>query len=228
MPIPGAGNQAVTVPDAKNFYAIRPAPTYGMLFAVDSLLSRYGLELAFADPGYALGEIRRRLWQHGPSYFLGMRALQEDVFGPRDQLLDVHEAVMNRLQSLRPARELVITDPYIFTSSRKRDAGAYAADAAAHIRAALGGADPSILRFVAAYRSSDEEVREALALELGVKGNDLRVTWSEDFHDRFWIADGERGIIVGASLNKIGSKIFFVDTLSDADVAAVVNEVDAL
>lgn len=43
-----------------------------------------------------------------------------------------------------------------------------------------------------------------------------------------WIADGERGLIIGASLNKIGGKIFFVDELSRSDVKAVLDEVDEI
>lgn len=51
------------------------------------------------------------------------------------------------------------------------------------------------------------------------------MTWSKNFHDRFWIADRERGLIIGSSLNKIGSKIFLIDRLSEADVAAIVAEI---
>jgi hypothetical protein len=52
----------------------------------------------------------------------------------------------------------------------------------------------------------------------------MKVVRSRSFHDRFWIADRSRGTILGASLNKIGSRIFFIDALSDQDVGAVLSE----
>lgn len=56
--------------------------------------------------------------------------------------------------------------------------------------------------------------------------SEVRVVHSSDFHDRFWIADRKRGVIVGTSLNKIGRKVFFVDALSTSDTTDVVAEVE--
>lgn len=77
---------------------------------------------------------------------------------------------------------------------------------------------------------TDAKVRAAVEAELHSRAQDLTISVveSEDFHDRFWIADRARGLIVGTSLNKIGSRIFFVDELSDSDVAAVLAEVDLI
>ena len=57
---------------------------------------------------------------------------------------------------------------------------------------------------------------------------DIRIIESNDFHDRFWIADRERGLIIGTSLNQIGTRKFFVDELSQSDVAAVLAEEDTI
>jgi hypothetical protein len=77
---------------------------------------------------------------------------------------------------------------------------------------------------------NDDTVRTAVLDQLHARGQDLDITVveSHDFHDRFWIADRARGLVVGTSLNKIGSRIFFVDELSESDVAAVLAEVDAI
>lgn len=60
------------------------------------------------------------------------------------------------------------------------------------------------------------------------KYRDLLRIVSNDFHDRFWIADHARGIVVGTSLNQIGSKIFLVDELSKRDINAILDEPKAL
>lgn len=48
---------------------------------------------------------------------------------------------------------------------------------------------------------------------------DIRVFKSDDFHDRFWIIDDSKAFIVGASINGIGRKHFFVqdDYLTQKD-----------
>jgi len=48
---------------------------------------------------------------------------------------------------------------------------------------------------------------------------DIRVFKCDDFHDRFWIIDDSKAFIVGASINGIGRKHFFVqdDYLTQKD-----------
>ncbi len=48
---------------------------------------------------------------------------------------------------------------------------------------------------------------------------DIKVFKSDDFHDRFWIIDDSKAFIVGASINGIGRKHFFVqdDYLTQKD-----------
>lgn len=48
---------------------------------------------------------------------------------------------------------------------------------------------------------------------------DIKVFKSDDFHDRFWIIDDSKAFIVGASINGIGKKHFFVqdDYLTQKD-----------
>lgn len=59
-------------------------------------------------------------------------------------------------------------------------------------------------------------------------GVSLVVHKSEDFHDRFWIVDKSRGVVVGASLNGLGSRLFLIDELKGADVAAILQELSKI
>jgi hypothetical protein len=45
---------------------------------------------------------------------------------------------------------------------------------------------------------------------------------SEKFHDRFWLADGARGLVVGTSLNGLGKRYALVDFMQPSDVRDVV------
>jgi hypothetical protein len=86
------------------------------------------------------------------------------------------------------------------------------------------------LLFVADKKVSCPAVQDevTMALTAAVPNLKIRTTHSGDFHDRFWIADRTRGVILGTSLNKIGSKIFFIDRPTSSDVTAVLNEIELL
>jgi hypothetical protein len=45
---------------------------------------------------------------------------------------------------------------------------------------------------------------------------------SDVFHDRFWIADRQRGLLVGTSLNGLGRRYALIDYMRETDVRDVV------
>lgn len=56
----------------------------------------------------------------------------------------------------------------------------------------------------------------------------LRVINTTHFHDRFWIANNEKGFLTGTSLNGIGKRFSLIQTLDAEDVEAILNEVSSL
>lgn len=52
----------------------------------------------------------------------------------------------------------------------------------------------------------------------------IEVKDSNEFHDRFWIADRKKGFNVGTSFNGIGKKISSINFTFDEDVADIINE----
>ena len=65
-----------------------------------------------------------------------MTRLQEGV-APKEPPRTAEQRLASRLQELAPAKELVITDPYLFTGSRRGDSQDYAASVAGMIAPAL-------------------------------------------------------------------------------------------
>lgn len=153
--------------------------------------------------------------------------LQEDI-SPKAPAPTVEHRMAERMRKLAPRSELIITDPHLFTDGRKNDSRAYAESVVRIIEPALTQG----LRITTLVSSlgNNATVRAAVLDALHSRGPNLNIGVVEtaDFHDRFWIADRERGLIVGASLNKIGGRIFLVDELSRADVKAVLNEVNRM
>lgn len=212
---------------AWNSFQFDPPLTHKDALELLSHAKELGYRMLFRRPDYSLEEIQQRLVEEGPSVFLKMTWLQEDI-SPKEPPKTAEQRMSDRLTKLGPADELIITDPYLFTRSRIRDIDAYVASVVGMMAPVLVKG----LRITAIVSPSqnDETVRTAVLDQLQARGQDLALTVveSHDFHDRFWIADRTRGLVVGTSLNKIGSRIFFVDELSKADVAAVLAEVDGI
>jgi len=210
-----------------NSFQFVPPLTHEDALLVTTQAQDLGYMMLFRRADYSTEDVQAQLEQRGPSSFLNMTWLEEDI-SPKAPAPTAERRMAERLQRLAPTSSLIITDPYLFTSGRKKDHAAYAASVAAMIEPALS---PGLqITAIVDLQKSHSSVQAAVETELNARGTDLRITVvdSQDFHDRFWIADRDRGLIIGTSLNKIGDRIFFVDELSDDDVSAVLDEVDEI
>lgn len=210
-----------------NSFQFNPPLTHVDALLLDTRAERLGYKMWFRRADFSMEQVQAELVERGPSYFLNMTMLQEDI-SPKEPQPTAEKRMADRMQRLAPETELIITDPYLFTGSRKTDPEVYAASVGKILAPALTAG----LRITAVVSrdGNNTKVREAVEDELHTRMNDLTVSVieSSDFHDRFWIADRSRGLIVGTSLNKIGTKIFFVDELSEDDLHDVLDEVDKL
>ena len=210
-----------------NSFQFDPPLTHADALVISDRAEEMGYRMRFRRADYSLEEVQVRLVDEGPSAFLDQVWLQEDI-SPKEPPATAEQRMAQRLQKLAPTAELIITDPFLFTSSRRRDPLVYAESVAAVLGPALreGLHITAVVQGAASHGDVREAVEAALHTRCG--GLTITVVESDDFHDRFWIADRARGLIVGTSLNKIGGKIFFVDELAEGDVVAVLREVDRL
>lgn len=211
----------------KSHYTFSTEPEFETLLKIANFTDSLGHILLETDSGYSLNEIKAKLTERGPSYFLNMHWLQEDI-SPKAPLKAAETYVAERLSLLGSPMELIITDPYIFPSARRNDPHDYSQSVVRILDPLLSTAKR--LEFVVDPKNVCDEIRDIVANELKERheGLEIAVTHSDAFHDRFWIADRQNGIILGTSLNKVGNKIFFMDALSSSDVKAVVKEIEAL
>lgn len=208
-----------------NSFQFRPPLRHEDALLILERAEELGYEMPFRRADYSLEEVQARLVESGPSYFLNMMVIQEDI-SPKEPPPTAEQRMAGRVQKLAPKTELIITDPHLFTYSRKADAEAYAASVGNIIAPAL---TPGLrITAVVAPRATHATVRAAVEAELHARGQGLTIAVieSDDFHDRFWIADRERGFVNGTSLNKIGSRIFFVDELRPKDLTDVLAALD--
>ncbi len=205
------------------FISQRPFPTERLL-AIQDALNPLDVAVGVVTPDTIIKE-------HGPDYILrnGTTSiwtahLIEEAILPqaartaRQPLYDMLKAFLAKLD---PPTSITIIDPYFLKS---RNDPAYVAA----IQNVLG---PTLQRVqhLIIVRDMTKDTPGALstittALLSAHPTLHISNHHSLDFHDRFWIVNGARGIVVGTSLNGIGNRLCLLDYLAREDVANIVQE----
>lgn len=114
--------------------------------------------------------------------------------------------------------DLLIIDPYIFCKNPEDDYKKM-------LQTILTNSDYRTLRVVTDKTHYDsaffEEIKKAL-------GKDIQLIFTEEFHDRFWIANECNGFTSGTSLNGVGKKYSSINIMDKDDVKNIVNIVKLL
>lgn len=117
-------------------------------------------------------------------------------------------------------KELIVIDPYFF--SAKEDT---VSDTIFRLSKILD-IYPTLSSIKIVTDTRNDRVSKSIIIEvLKKKFSNVTYADSSDFHDRFWLLNGERGIVVGTSLNGIGNKIFLIAPLEYDDVKIIMDEV---
>lgn len=203
-------------------FEIRPYPTYGHLKQINELVKRLGYEFPFSSKQYSLEDVQEKLRSEGPNAFLRYFRVQEDI-SPKAPFKDAKTLVEERLQRLGPTRDLVIIDPYLFPGNPQLGVDEYTKFLANLISSLL---EPdAVVKCVVNSRTDAGVVGlTRTKLEAKAPGVSFEKHQTDDFHDRFWIADRNRGTVVGTSFNGLGRKLFFIDELKPGDVASISEE----
>lgn len=218
------GNWVIHLNDSS--FEIRPHPTYNDLMKIHGFVKELGYEMPYSDRQYSLEEVQEELRGVGQAAFLNQSELQHGI-SKKAAPQEAEALVANRLARLAPADHLIITDPYLFPNSPEGGGSEYV-ERLVHLIAPILQSGSRLTCVVNSRSNSDLEKSARSLLEAKVSGLDFKVHVSDDFHDRFWISDSTTGVVVGASLNGLGRRIFFIDQLSEDDVLAVVAELRRL
>lgn len=198
-------------------YTIEPPLPIERLVEVADQVRGMGSSLQeITSPWLAL-QAQHLLKEQGARSLLSLTSLTEAVLPdntPRDVLL---ETIRYQLNSCRPTTSLLIVDPYLFPS--QPDAN-YRADLLSLVEPSVrAGIDLTI-----ATKTSRNAALEAAFLSdlAGIRpGATAQIKYTNVFHDRFWIADHERGLFMGTSLNGIGRRYAVADYLHEDDAQAI-------
>lgn len=110
-------------------------------------------------------------------------------------------------------QELIIVDPYLFKDERDE----YCNMLASVIKNAQAEKIIAVTECKNYSQSSHDKVTS-------IVGKEIEVKYSSDFHDRFWIANRQKGFYTGTSFNGVGKRISLINLLSANDVSEIIEE----
>lgn len=172
----------------------------------------------------ALAEVRTGLQELKDLALRGSRCPLSEARADGDRLTEMLTAPGSRPAAIRELRDftreaqrLIVIDPYIY-SGKKTEAEERAEEFA---KAASMGKVLRDLHVVFDPERSTKRVRtqfKRAARERGVKVSEQEST---EIHDRIWIADRRRGLVVGTSLGGLGGRLAFLLPLPQPDLQAL-------
>ena len=169
-------------------------------------------------------ELRQLLEEKGISYVWRLVHFKESVLqpGPKDRptLLKLLEGMISKLAA---SHEFAVVDGYLLP--RK-----HSANYQEELLSLLEPIAREVSRLIlVTSRNHNAQLLQHLKAELAASCPNCQLAHevSDRYHDRFWIADQERALFVGTSLNGIGRRYAIADYMAEADVKEVVLDLKA-
>jgi hypothetical protein len=189
-----------------------------------------------ADAGYSNDEdvyfqakAGRILLEKGATQVLrDAGVLEEAVLPDGIPRSDLADTIRYMLTLMNPEQELLIIDPYLFPAPNPHHPDP---NYVAYLESIIGETLTKIDRLRIVTKANRHAATEAAfnGMALGKKAAlNIASKYTTAFHDRFWIADGIRGLFVGTSLNGIGRRYSLIDYLRDEDAADIYARYNAL
>jgi hypothetical protein len=175
-----------------------------------------------------IDECKELIKTEGVSWIMSLKRLQAALIPKSVDIKDkfvLVEMLRDMLMKLSPSKSLLIIDSYIFEVTKNKNE---------YLQMFKDIFSQSIDKvssfgFITRPNYNQSLFEECKSLLLSLKPNliiDCKTT--DDFHDRFWIVDHNKGLFVGTSLNHIGRRYALVDFIQDDDTKEIVNTLELL
>lgn len=109
------------------------------------------------------------------------------------------------------SNELIIVDPYLF-STKNSEYCDLLAGIIAESRA-------KVVLVITDKKNYKQESFDCVNNAVGIT---IKVKYSTEFHDRFWISNRKKAFYTGTSFNGIGKKLSLINLIDDLDVSTIV------
>jgi hypothetical protein len=162
-------------------------------------------------------EIKKLLVEKGVSHVWQLTDVRESLLPATPKIQPLVDALSQMLRRLAPLRDFVVVDRFLLPAKQP---SCYLDTLVAILDPVLGRIERLVLVTGKKY---SRDLLTALECRIHAANAGCQVIHrtSELFHDRFWIADADRGVLVGTSPNGIGLRYTLVDYMQPADVREI-------
>ncbi len=184
--------------------------------ALRAAIEPFGFELYFGSR-FALiqSELKHLVAQKGVSYIWQVVRQQEAILPRTENISGIVTLLAKMLEQLAPTQEFVIVDRYLLPKSGTSD----------YLDTLVSLLTPIVKNVRCLILVTGTNYAPQLLADLNLLFEaDCKIVHrtSKAFHDRFWIADRQRGLFVGTSLNGIGRRYALADYMQENDIHEVV------
>lgn len=203
-------------------YIIEPEPNGDEILEIANILKSKGFNISFTSE-------ETRLMLRTKEYILGDRIknilstelLQEEILPdniPRNALLDT---LKYKLLQINATNKITIIDCFLYPNNPDIDYEDFFIEI--FKKTIVSCAEIEIIT----KKNRNTELESNLDYKIKQINPDINIIhkYSNEFHDRFWIANDSVGLFVGTSLNGIGRRYSIIDYLQVNDVADIVNKI---
>lgn len=158
----------------------------------------------------------------GVTSFMSMVPIKEDIMHITKDRGSIGDMLREQLEGLSPSKEIIIVDGYVFEpkkNEKPKDHLKFFTDIFSptirnikHINFITNPGYPKNIYDY--FKNSLTELNPELTVDCNT---------TKSFHDRFWIIDRTKGLVIGTSLNGIGNKYALWDILRDKDIEDLLN-----
>ncbi|EGS6501235.1 hypothetical protein P3589_23185 [Vibrio parahaemolyticus] len=155
--------------------------------------------------------------EEGVSSITSYSTMYAEVLPPTKPLSGLIDILKAMLDKLDVQSSLTIIDRYLFPEKHDKDY-------VDNLLFVISGSIPEnvVVRVVIGERSNKKLLKEfKFKLNKMKPNSEVQVVYTDEYHDRFWISDEDKGLFVGTSLNGIGKKYSMVDYLSKKDAQEI-------
>lgn len=181
------------------------------------LREKLGLEIRIVQMDwFDYEKCQQLIINEGITSFMSMVTIKEDIMHVTKYRGSIGDMLRNQLEDLSPSKEIIIVDGYIFKPQKHEEPKD-------HLKFFTDIFSPTIrnikhINFITdpEYPKDIYDYFKKTLIELNPQLT-VDCNTTKKFHDRFWIADRTKGLVIGTSLNGIGNKYALFDKLQDKD-----------
>lgn len=128
------------------------------------------------------------------------------------------ETLSNYLEDIEAENgDLTIIDPYLFP---KKSNDSYED----FIIGVLNSINLKSIQFITSKGNHNQDLFNNIKDKCNCKN--INLDFTDDYHDRLWIANRRKAFIMGTSLNGLGKKISLIDFINEEDLQDIIKDLD--